>query len=165
MLLVLTHVCFPSLRSSTIQYFTLSYYDDQTGLYNPGWQDLKFVSLCIIVFTALRAAAMDYALVPMARKCGIHKKKATIRFAEQAWLVLYYATFWSLGTVRIAVNLLSCLLQSLTHKAVSRIRISLLQQPTSNVVSFPDTLHDWSFQVVLSGSVRFLVAANHGYQH
>lgn len=101
MLLVLTHVCFPSLRSSTIQYFTLSYYDEQTGLYNPGWQDLKFVSLCIIVFTALRAAAMDYALVPMARKCGIYKKKATIRFAEQAWLVLYYATFWFLGTVRI----------------------------------------------------------------
>ncbi|KAG9743522.1 sphingosine N-acyltransferase lac1, partial [Aureobasidium melanogenum] len=98
MLLVLTHVCFPSLRSSTIQYFTLSYYDAQTGLYNPGWQDLKFVSLCIIVFTGLRAAAMDYALVPMARKCGIHKKKATIRFAEQAWLVLYYAAFWFLGT-------------------------------------------------------------------
>jgi acyl-CoA-dependent ceramide synthase len=45
---------------------------------------------------------MDYALVPMARKCGIYKKKATIRFAEQAWLVLYYATFWTLGTVRIA---------------------------------------------------------------
>ncbi|KAH0001752.1 sphingosine N-acyltransferase lac1, partial [Aureobasidium melanogenum] len=98
MLLVLTHVCFPSLRSSTIQYFTLSYYDAQTGLYNPGWQDLKFVSLCIIVFTGLRAAAMDYALVPMARKCGIHKKKATVRFAEQAWLVLYYAAFWFLGT-------------------------------------------------------------------
>jgi acyl-CoA-dependent ceramide synthase len=108
MLLVLTHVCFPSLRSSTIQYFTLSYYDAQSGLYNPGWQDLKFVSLCIIVFTALRAAAMDYALVPMARKCGIHKKKATIRFAEQAWLVLYYATFWSLGTVRITTNPILC---------------------------------------------------------
>jgi acyl-CoA-dependent ceramide synthase len=104
----LTHVCFPSLRSSTIQYFTLSYYDAQSGLYNPGWQDLKFVSLCIIVFTALRAAAMDYALVPMARKCGIHKKKATIRFAEQAWLVLYYATFWSLGTVRIITNPMLC---------------------------------------------------------
>jgi acyl-CoA-dependent ceramide synthase len=119
MLLVLTHVCFPSLRSSTIQYFTLSYYDAQTGLYNPGWQDLKFVSLCIIVFTALRAAAMDYALVPMARKCGIHKKKATIRFAEQAWLVLYYATFWSLGTVRIHKPTILCTTIANTKNSIS----------------------------------------------
>jgi acyl-CoA-dependent ceramide synthase len=104
MLLVLTYVVFPTLRSSTIHYFTLSYYDAHTALYNPGWQDLKFVSLCIIVFTALRAAVMDYALVPMARRCGIYKKKATIRFAEQAWLVVYYATFWSLGTVRLPMS-------------------------------------------------------------
>lgn len=100
MLLVLTHAVFPSLRTHTIQYFTLSYYDAQTGLYNPGWQDLKLVSLCIIVFTALRAAAMDYVLIPIARWCGIHKKKATIRFAEQAWLVSYYSVFCCLGMVR-----------------------------------------------------------------
>lgn len=163
MLLVLTHVCFPSLRSSTIQYFTLSYYDAQTGLYNPGWQDLKFVSLCIIVFTGLRAAAMDYALVPMARKCGIHKKKATIRFAEQAWLVLYYAAFWFLGTVRTAINSSCRVLRELTCNPVSRLRISILQQPACNVVRLPDALHDRSLQTLLSGSIRFLVAANYGY--
>lgn len=128
MLLVLTLVCFPTLRSSTIQYFTLSYYDAQTGLYNPGWQDLKFVSLCIIVFTALRAAAMDYALVPMAKKCGIHKKKATIRFAEQAWLVIYYATFWSLGTVRTITSPFSSI-----APANPRLSISSTNPHTSTI--------------------------------
>lgn len=60
----------------------------------------------------------------------------------------------------------SCrVLRKLTYEPVSRLRIAILQQPACNVVWFPDTLHDWSVQALLSGSIRFLVAANHGYQH
>lgn len=43
---------------------------------------------------------MDYVLKPLARMGGIQKKKATIRFAEQGWLLIYCSIFWSLGMVR-----------------------------------------------------------------
>lgn len=40
---------------------------------------------------------MDYILVPLARRAGIVKKKAQIRFAEQAWMVLCYGMLWCFG--------------------------------------------------------------------
>lgn len=42
---------------------------------------------------------MDYILIPYAQWAGIHKRKAKIRFAEQAWLLIYYAVFSPLGMV------------------------------------------------------------------
>ena len=40
---------------------------------------------------------MTYFLSPLASLAGIQKPKTRTRFAEQAWLVLYYALFWCLG--------------------------------------------------------------------
>ncbi|KAL2350100.1 TLC domain-containing protein [Cryomyces antarcticus] len=97
LLLTLTHVSFPRARWRTRKFFELSYYDASSGLYVQGWDDFCLVSLWIVVFTGLRAAVMDYVLIPFARWGGIEKKKARIRFAEQAWLFLYYVMFWSLG--------------------------------------------------------------------
>ncbi|KAK4989328.1 Sphingosine N-acyltransferase lag1 [Elasticomyces elasticus] len=97
LLLVLTHICFPRARRRTSKFFELSYFDSASGTYTQGWDDLDLVAFWIVVFTGLRAAAMDCLLIPFARWGGIQKKKATIRFAEQAWLFLYYAVFWSLG--------------------------------------------------------------------
>ena len=97
--LSLTHLLFPSLRSRTTQYFVLSYYDPETGLYRQGQNDLRFVSLWIVIFTALRAAAIDYLFIPLAKSVGVTKPKSTVRFAEQAWLLAYGATFWTLGIV------------------------------------------------------------------
>lgn len=99
LLLALTHLFFPSLRHRTIHYFTLSYRDPDTGLYTQGWDDLKLVSCWIIIFTALRAATMDYLLLPFAKCAGITKKKAIVRFAEQAWMLIYYCISWPLGFV------------------------------------------------------------------
>ena len=42
---------------------------------------------------------MDYLLTPLAQIAGIEKKKGRVRFAEQAWIFLYYSAFWSLGMV------------------------------------------------------------------
>lgn len=99
LLLLLTHTFFPTLRPRTAQFFTLSYYNAETGLYTQGWNDFKLVSFWIIVFTGLRAATMDYLLIPLARWHGITKKKVAIRYAEQAWLLIYYSAFWGLGMV------------------------------------------------------------------
>jgi acyl-CoA-dependent ceramide synthase len=53
----------------------------------------------VIIFTGLRAAVMDWFLIPFARWGGIAKTKGRMRFAEQAWLFLYYTAFWTLGMV------------------------------------------------------------------
>ena len=99
LLLALTHACFPRARRHTRKFFKISYANPSTGRYALGWDDLSMVFYWIVVFTGLRAAVMDYILVPLALRGGIKKKKDKVRFAEQAWMFLYSGTFWSLGMV------------------------------------------------------------------
>ncbi|KAI9683275.1 MAG: sphingosine N-acyltransferase lag1 [Bathelium mastoideum] len=97
LLLFLTHISFPRARRRTRTFFELSYYDSTTGKYTQGWDDLYLVSFGIVLFTGLRVAVMEYVMMPLAQIGGIEKKKARIRFAEQAWLLLYAAIIWSWG--------------------------------------------------------------------
>ena len=100
LLLALTHLCFPRARRHTRKFFELSYYNESTENFSIGWDDAFFVMHWIIVFTGLRVAVMDYVLVPLARKMRMEKKKDEVRFAEQAWVLLYAGVFWSFGMVR-----------------------------------------------------------------
>lgn len=52
-----------------------------------------------VVFTGLRASIMDYVLMPLAEKGGVKSERDRTRFAEQAWLLIYYSVFWTLGMV------------------------------------------------------------------
>lgn len=99
LLLALTHICFPALRPKTTPFFSFSYRNDETGLYYPGPDDFKIVASWVVIFTGLRATVMDNALLPLAHHFGIHKRKAALRFAEQAWAFTYYLVFWSIGMV------------------------------------------------------------------
>ena len=100
MLLTLTHMCFPRARRHTRKFFELSYYNPESGEYRAGWNDAWLVSYWIVVFTGLRASVMDYILMPLATKGGVKTKRDQTRFAEQAWLLIYYSVFWTLGMVR-----------------------------------------------------------------
>lgn len=51
------------------------------------------------MFTGLRAAVMDYILMPLAKKGGVKTARDQTRFAEQAWLLVFYSVFWPLGMV------------------------------------------------------------------
>ncbi|KAH6675123.1 TLC domain-containing protein [Halenospora varia] len=97
MLLSLTHLCFPRARRHTRKFFELSYYNPQSGEYCAGWNDAWMVFFWIVVFTGLRAAVMDYILSPFAKYYGVDTKKNRTRFAEQAWLLVFYSVFWPLG--------------------------------------------------------------------
>lgn len=55
----------------------------------------------LVVFTGLRAVVMDYVLTPLAYLLGLKNQKDKTRFAEQAWVLIYDSTFWSLGMVCI----------------------------------------------------------------
>ena len=90
----------PKARPHTSKFFTLSYYNSESGKYAIGSNDYHFISFCIILFTGLRAGFMEHLLAPLARQWGISKRKEITRFSEQAWMLIYYSFFWSLGTVR-----------------------------------------------------------------
>ncbi|KAL9099189.1 MAG: hypothetical protein Q9163_005277 [Psora crenata] len=49
------------------------------------------------MLTGLRAATLDYVLIPLAQLSGVTKRKEKVRFAEQAWIVIYNSVFWLLG--------------------------------------------------------------------
>ncbi|KAI9743375.1 MAG: sphingosine N-acyltransferase lag1 [Claussenomyces sp. TS43310] len=97
LLLGLTHLCFPRARKQTRKFFELSYYNAESGNYTAGWDDACMVFFWIVMFTGLRASFMDLVFTPMGQWGGITKKKSLVRFAEQAWMLVYYTVFWSLG--------------------------------------------------------------------
>ncbi|KAF4587148.1 Sphingosine N-acyltransferase lag1 [Ophiocordyceps camponoti-floridani] len=96
-LLFLAHTFIPKARAHTRRFFHLSYYDNNSAKYGVGFDDVYVILFCIVLFTGLRAATMEYVLAPFARLQGLTKRKALTRFSEQAWLFLYYSVFWSIG--------------------------------------------------------------------
>lgn len=93
------HLLLPQHRSVTTKLFKIAYHNPTTDLYGKGEDDIYFVFFWIVMFTFLRATAMDYIFTPLARRGGVSTKKGLIRFAEQAWLLVYYSVFWTLGMV------------------------------------------------------------------
>ncbi|QUC17650.1 uncharacterized protein UV8b_01891 [Ustilaginoidea virens] len=96
-LLFLCHHLIPKARSHTHKYFHLAYKNGRTGQYGIGFDDVYFITFCIVLFTLLRAGFMEYVLAPFARMQGVTKRKYQVRFTEQAWLLVYYSVFWTMG--------------------------------------------------------------------
>ncbi|KAF9875097.1 hypothetical protein CkaCkLH20_07363 [Colletotrichum karsti] len=96
-LLFLAHFFIPKAQPHTIKFFTLSYKNPETGMYGAGLGDGCLIAFCIVLFTGLRAATMEYVLAPLAKTWGISKRKDLTRFSEQAWLLVYYGVFWPMG--------------------------------------------------------------------
>jgi acyl-CoA-dependent ceramide synthase len=107
-LLGLTHLCLPKARPQTRKFLELSYQNPSSAEYALGWNDSYMVLYWIVLFTGLRASAMEYVLIPFAQWANIEKKKDLTRFAEQAWLLIYYSVFWSIGMVRTIPQILPC---------------------------------------------------------
>lgn len=93
----------PKARSYTTKFYSLAYLNPATGNYFLGSDDLYIMVFCIVLFTGLRAATMEYILAPFAKHQGISKRKDITRFSEQAWLLIYYSVFWTLGMVRCPI--------------------------------------------------------------
>ncbi|KAF9766808.1 hypothetical protein IL306_000731 [Fusarium sp. DS 682] len=96
-LIFLAQSFIPKAREHTHKFFHLSYYNSQSGQYRIGYDDAYFITFCIILFTGLRAATMEYVLAPIGRLQGISNRKNLTRFSEQAWLMVYYTVFWPWG--------------------------------------------------------------------
>lgn len=99
-LLFLAHACIPKAREHTSKFFSLCYFNPETGNYAVGIDDTYAIAFFIVLFTGLRAGCMEYMLAPMGRSRGITKRKDLTRFTEQGWLFVYYCVFWTMGAVR-----------------------------------------------------------------
>ncbi|KAI1013739.1 hypothetical protein LB503_010671 [Fusarium chuoi] len=89
--------CNSLTRPLTAKLTSLSYRDELTGEYNVGFDDNYLVVVLIVVLTGLRDATMRFVLDPLAAAWGLGRARS-MRFKEQAWMVVYYATSWSVGT-------------------------------------------------------------------
>ncbi|PHH91665.1 hypothetical protein CDD83_10750 [Cordyceps sp. RAO-2017] len=96
-LLFLAHSFIPKARIHTHKFFHLAYYNPETDKYGTGIDDAYFVAFCIVLFTGLRAGTMEHILAPFGRLQGLARRKVLTRFSEQAWLLIYYSLFWTLG--------------------------------------------------------------------
>lgn len=96
-ILLLLHTAVPSSRDYTRKLMHLSYYNKDSGRYALGPDDSLFLSFWIVFLTGLRAGVIDYLLIPLAARAGIEKKKAKVRFAEQAWILCHHGTSWFCG--------------------------------------------------------------------
>ena len=101
----MTHLVFPRAQRHTRKFFKLSYYNEETGEYRAGWDDALMVLYWIVIFTGLRAAFIDCVLILLAKTGGIKTVRDQLRFAEQAWLLVYYSVFWTLGVVGLGGRL------------------------------------------------------------
>ncbi|KAK3942760.1 TLC domain-containing protein [Diplogelasinospora grovesii] len=96
-LLFLAHFLFSKAQPFTYKFFTLCYYNPNTGKYAAGLEDFYFMVFCVVLFTGLRALFMEHLLAPLARHWGITQAKTITRFSEQAWLLIYCCVVWPLG--------------------------------------------------------------------
>ncbi|KAI8086862.1 TLC domain-containing protein [Gilbertella persicaria] len=86
--------CF--LRLPFFQNFVFISNQRNDGRYEKSLWDFAFLFFYICVFTALRAAIMDYVLIPLAKYTNVLVKKHQ-RFAEQSWAFMYYTFAFIFG--------------------------------------------------------------------
>lgn len=79
LLVTLTYLLFPSLRERMGAFFTLQYPTKTMGEFSIGPRDVYLVAAYVVLFTGLRAACMDYLLLPLAGLLDIRSKKLRVR--------------------------------------------------------------------------------------
>jgi hypothetical protein len=78
----LTYLLFPSLRERVGAFSTLQYPTGNAGEFSVGPRDTYLVAGFVVLFTGMRAACMDYVLLPLTGVLGIKQKKTKVRYAE-----------------------------------------------------------------------------------
>lgn len=76
----LTYLLFPTLRERVGAFFTLQYQTGVPGEFLIGPRDIYIVGGYVVLFTAMRAACLDYVLLPLAGMLGIKQKKTKVRY-------------------------------------------------------------------------------------
>jgi hypothetical protein len=76
----LTYLLFPTLRERVGAFFTLQYQTGVPGEFLIGPRDIYIVGGYVVLFTAMRAACLDYVLLPLTGMLGMKQKKTKLRY-------------------------------------------------------------------------------------
>lgn len=87
----------PQMRPYTGKFLHLQHRYPGTDQYDIGVNDCFFILTGMFLVTFIRAVSMNYLLRPLAKAVGIHKHRATQRFMEQGWYLIYYSISFSAG--------------------------------------------------------------------
>ena len=93
------HSLVPPVRPYTRLFYELPYAQGN-GQYVQGWEDALFVLGWLVLMTAIRATIIE-CLYEFVTRLRIMSRKASMRFAEQGFLLIYDSTSFSMGMVRI----------------------------------------------------------------
>lgn len=85
--------------------------DADPQYYGKGPKDICFLLFYVVVFSFTRQAVTEWLLRPFAKFCGIRGHSKTMRFLEQGYAFVYFASF-------SAANLVSQLFQTKQNSTV-----------------------------------------------
>ena len=94
-----THSLVPLVRPYTTRLYDLPYAQGN-GLYVQGSEDALFVLGWLVLLTAIRATIIE-CLYEFVTRLRVMSRKASMRFAEQGFLLIYDSTSFSVGMVRV----------------------------------------------------------------
>ena len=93
------HSLAPPIRSYTRLLYELPYAQGN-GQYVQGSEDAMFVLGWLVLMTAIRAAIIE-GVYEVVTRLRVMSRKASMRFAEQGFLLIYYSISFPMGMVRI----------------------------------------------------------------
>lgn len=93
------HSLFPLVRPYTTPFYELPY-TQGNGQYVQGSEDALFVLGWLVLMTAIRATIIQ-CLYEFITRLRVMSRNASMRFAEQGFILTYHFTSFSMGMVRI----------------------------------------------------------------
>ena len=96
--MAVTHSLVPTVRLYTRRFYELPYAQGN-GQYVQGSEDALFVLGWLVLMTAIRATIIE-CIYEFATRLRVMSRKASMRFAEQGFLLFYDFTSFSMGMVR-----------------------------------------------------------------
>ena len=155
------HSLVPLVRPYTTLFYKLPYAQGN-GQYVQGSEDALFVLGWLVLMTAIRATVIE-CLYEFVTRLRVMSRKASMRFAEQGFLLIYDFTSFSMGMVRTLYFHLRRIRPDSPSLEYPR-EFSILAQFRRTLVHVAVSRTVWRAQMVLPGPARLLAAATPRHQ-
>lgn len=149
------HSLFPFVRSYTRLFYELPHAQGN-GQYVQGSEDALFVLGWLVLMTAIRATVIE-CVYEFVTRIRVMSRKASMRFAEQGFLLIYYSISFQMGMVRspfVHLRQISPDFRYLEHPR----ELFILAQLRRTLVHLAVSRTIWRAQMVLPGPARLLAA-------
>lgn len=159
--MAILHSLFPIVRPYTTPLYQLPYAQGN-GRYVQGSEDALFVLGSLVLMTAIRATIIE-CLFGFVTRLRVMSRKASMRFAEQGWLLIYYFISFPMGMVRTPLLRLGRINPD-SRRSEHPLEFSLLAQLRGTLVHLAVSPTVWTTQMVFPGPARLLSTSTPRHQ-